>query len=62
MRVQVRFRLYRLMIVEEYIKDLDDADTLMDMMSANASFEQTSIKRGENIYPEVLSTPSISQN
>jgi hypothetical protein len=41
------------MIVEEYIKDLDDGDMLMDMMSVNAEFERTIVKRGENIYPEV---------
>jgi hypothetical protein len=54
-----------LIVVEEYIKDLDDGDMLMDMMSANASFDRTTLKRGENIYPEVPSSqepinPSIS--
>jgi len=41
------------MVVETYIKDLEDGDMLMDMMSANAGFERTITKRGENIYPEV---------
>ena len=40
-------------VVETYIKDLEDGDMLMDMMSANAGFERTVAKRGENIYPEV---------
>jgi len=41
------------MVVETYIKDLEDGDMLMDMMSANAGFERTITKRGENFYPEV---------
>jgi hypothetical protein len=47
--------------VETYIKDLEDGDMLMDMMSANAGFERTITKRGENIYPEVqpISLPSL---
>src|SRR5256885_16573508 len=40
-------------VVETYIKDPEDGDMLMDMMSANAGFERTVAKRGENIYPEV---------
>src|SRR5579859_4127507 len=40
-----------------YIKDLEDGDMLMDMMSANAGFERTVAKRGENIYPEVRPPP-----
>jgi len=39
--------------VEEYIKDLDDGDMLMDMMSANAGYERATHKRGENLFPEV---------
>lgn len=49
-----------LIVVEEYIKDLDDGDTLMDMMSANAGFERTVVKRGENIYPEVFSLKTLT--
>lgn len=44
------------MVVEEYIKDLDDGDTLMDMISATLASERPT-KRGENIYPEVFSPP-----
>ena len=43
--------LISLILVEDYIKDLDDADVLMDMISV--STERPSLKRGENIYPEV---------
>jgi hypothetical protein len=39
--------------VEEYIRDLEDGDMLMDMMSANAGYERTTQKHGENIFPEV---------
>ena len=47
-----------IIVVEQYIKDLEDGDTLMDMMSANASYERTTQKRGENIFPEVNNPPS----
>jgi len=39
--------------VEEYIKDLEDGDTLLDMMAASTQIERTTLKRGEAIYPEV---------
>lgn len=53
----ISFFLAEVMVVETYIKDLEDGDMLMDMMSANAGFEKTLVKRGENIYPEVRSAP-----
>jgi hypothetical protein len=63
-RVSVRYRVCRyttrLMVVEEYIRYLDDGDMLMDMMSANAGFERTTVKRGENIYPEVCRRGFVS--
>jgi hypothetical protein len=50
----IRLSCSELIVVEEYIKDLEDGDMLMDMMSANSEFERSAHKRGENIYPEVL--------
>ncbi len=47
-----------IIVVEQYIKDLEDGDMLMDMMSANAGYERTTQKRGENIFPDVNNPPS----
>lgn len=53
------YSVWGVIVVETYIKDLEDGDTLLDMMSANAGFERTVTKRGENIYPEYFSSARI---
>ena len=48
----------KLIVVEEYIKDLPDGDMLMDMISLLTSTEITG-KRPSNIYPEHFSSTHI---
>ena len=47
----------KVMVVEEYIKDLSDGDMLMDMISTPVTEIPT--KRPTNIYPEHLSSTHI---
>ena len=35
------------------MKDLEDGDTLLDMIATSTQTERTTVKRGEAIYPEV---------
>jgi len=45
--------------ISEYVGQFEDAESLLDMISASEGYERRKVKRGENIYPEYYSSARI---